>query len=187
MKSHPQTEVNDRRPHFIGGSDARIVMGQDEKVVIRPWQEKRGEVGPAPMRVCGYGSWSTSSIPGRSTEGPSSERCRIRAAHGTSAPSSDVTMPRYGNRRLRRYSCLAQPAAARRSFRPPKKLRLRSHGPGFMNGTMILHRTTSFPQSSCKLVLIRNRLVGACYGIQSVGQKGTTTWRLEYPLRTSQW
>jgi hypothetical protein len=29
-----------------GGSDARIIMGQDEKALIRLWQEKRGEVGP---------------------------------------------------------------------------------------------------------------------------------------------
>jgi predicted phage-related endonuclease len=35
----------DRR-NFIGGSDARIIMGQDEKALIRLWQEKRGEVGP---------------------------------------------------------------------------------------------------------------------------------------------
>src|ERR1700749_1630992 len=32
--------------HFIGGSDARIIMGQDEKALIRLWQEKRGEGGP---------------------------------------------------------------------------------------------------------------------------------------------
>jgi predicted phage-related endonuclease len=35
----------DRR-HFIGGSDARIIMGQDEKALVRLWQEKRGEVEP---------------------------------------------------------------------------------------------------------------------------------------------
>src|SRR5712672_3727402 len=35
----------DRRS-FIGGSDARVIMGQDEKALIRLWQEKRGEVGP---------------------------------------------------------------------------------------------------------------------------------------------
>jgi predicted phage-related endonuclease len=35
----------DRRT-FIGGSDARVIMGQDEKALIRLWQEKRGEVGP---------------------------------------------------------------------------------------------------------------------------------------------
>jgi YqaJ-like viral recombinase domain len=33
------------RRHFVGGSDARIIMGQDEKALIRLWQEKRGEVG----------------------------------------------------------------------------------------------------------------------------------------------
>ena len=35
-----------RRRDFIGGSDARVIMGQDEKALIRLWQEKRGEVGP---------------------------------------------------------------------------------------------------------------------------------------------
>jgi predicted phage-related endonuclease len=35
----------DRR-HFIGGSDARIIMGQDEDELIRLWREKRGEVEP---------------------------------------------------------------------------------------------------------------------------------------------
>jgi predicted phage-related endonuclease len=34
------------RRHFIGGSDAPIIMRQDEKALIRLWQEKRGEVGP---------------------------------------------------------------------------------------------------------------------------------------------
>ena len=34
------------RRNFVGGSDARIIMGQDEKALIRLWQEKRGEVGP---------------------------------------------------------------------------------------------------------------------------------------------
>jgi predicted phage-related endonuclease len=34
------------RRHFIGGSDARIIMGQDEAAVIRLWQEKRGEAEP---------------------------------------------------------------------------------------------------------------------------------------------
>jgi putative phage-type endonuclease len=37
--------VSNRRS-FIGGSDARIIMGQDENALIRLWQEKRGEVGP---------------------------------------------------------------------------------------------------------------------------------------------
>jgi predicted phage-related endonuclease len=36
---------NDRR-YFIGGSDARIIMGDDEGALIRLWQEKRGEIEP---------------------------------------------------------------------------------------------------------------------------------------------
>ena len=35
----------DRRS-FIGGSDARIIMGNDESALIHLWQEKRGEVEP---------------------------------------------------------------------------------------------------------------------------------------------
>jgi predicted phage-related endonuclease len=31
---------------FIGGSDARIIMGNDEAALIRLWREKRGEIGP---------------------------------------------------------------------------------------------------------------------------------------------
>jgi predicted phage-related endonuclease len=35
----------DRRA-FIGGSDARIIMGDDEAVLLRLWREKRGEAEP---------------------------------------------------------------------------------------------------------------------------------------------
>ena len=34
------------RRSFIGGSDARIIMGHDEASLIRLWREKRGEVEP---------------------------------------------------------------------------------------------------------------------------------------------
>jgi predicted phage-related endonuclease len=44
MKSSGNTEV-DRRS-FIGGSDARIIMGNDEANLVRLWREKRGEVEP---------------------------------------------------------------------------------------------------------------------------------------------
>src|SRR6266480_3067680 len=40
-----QTDKLDRRS-FIGGSDARIIMGDDEPALIRLWREKRGEVEP---------------------------------------------------------------------------------------------------------------------------------------------
>jgi predicted phage-related endonuclease len=29
--------------NFFGGSDARIIMGRDEKALLRLWREKRGE------------------------------------------------------------------------------------------------------------------------------------------------
>ena len=35
----------DRR-QFIGGSDARTIMGDDEPALLRLWREKRGEVEP---------------------------------------------------------------------------------------------------------------------------------------------
>src|SRR5579871_4088151 len=34
------------RRSFIGGSDARIIMGSDEAALVRLWGEKRGEVEP---------------------------------------------------------------------------------------------------------------------------------------------
>ena len=34
------------RRYFVGGSDARIIMGNDEAALLRLWQEKRGEIGP---------------------------------------------------------------------------------------------------------------------------------------------
>src|SRR5712672_2800316 len=37
-----QPHKPDRR-NFIGGSDARIIMGKDEKALQRLWREKRGE------------------------------------------------------------------------------------------------------------------------------------------------
>src|SRR6195952_831825 len=40
LKTHAE------RRTFIGGSDARIVMGEDERGLQRLWREKRGEVEP---------------------------------------------------------------------------------------------------------------------------------------------
>ena len=37
----PKVLPNDRR-HFIGGSDARIIMGNDNADLLRLWREKRG-------------------------------------------------------------------------------------------------------------------------------------------------
>ena len=39
------SDSRDRRT-FIGGSDARVIMGDDEASLLRLWREKRGEVEP---------------------------------------------------------------------------------------------------------------------------------------------
>jgi predicted phage-related endonuclease len=47
MMEHPtKREVSTNRRGFIGGSDARIIMGKDEAALVRLWQEKRGEAEP---------------------------------------------------------------------------------------------------------------------------------------------
>jgi len=38
--------MNTERRSFIGGSDARIIMGDDEARLLRLWREKRGDVEP---------------------------------------------------------------------------------------------------------------------------------------------
>jgi len=47
MRSHTfkQEKCSDRR-YFIGGSDARIIMGNDEAALLRLWRGKRGEAEP---------------------------------------------------------------------------------------------------------------------------------------------
>src|SRR5215210_1067482 len=40
------TRFQDQRRTFIGGSDARVIMGLDESALIRLWREKRDEVEP---------------------------------------------------------------------------------------------------------------------------------------------
>src|SRR3974390_3943638 len=47
MENHSKTlSDSGTRRYFIGGSDARIIMGDDEAGLIRLWREKRGEVEP---------------------------------------------------------------------------------------------------------------------------------------------
>src|SRR4051794_10130532 len=41
-----QIEKSVDRRAFIGGSDARIIMGEDETALLRLWREKRGEIEP---------------------------------------------------------------------------------------------------------------------------------------------
>jgi predicted phage-related endonuclease len=46
MKSDVWTKSPGDRRAFIGGSDARIIMGDDETALLRLWREKRGEIEP---------------------------------------------------------------------------------------------------------------------------------------------
>ena len=46
MKSDVWTSRAGDRKHFIGGSDARTIMGSDETALLRLWREKRGEAEP---------------------------------------------------------------------------------------------------------------------------------------------
>ena len=40
------TATSAQRRSFIGGSDARIIMGNDEAALVQLWREKRGEAEP---------------------------------------------------------------------------------------------------------------------------------------------
>ena len=46
MSDNPANAFLSDRRYFIGGSDARIIMGDDEAALIRLWKEKRGEIRP---------------------------------------------------------------------------------------------------------------------------------------------
>ena len=46
MKTTMWKKAGTDRRTFIGGSDARIIMGADEAALVRLWREKRGEVEP---------------------------------------------------------------------------------------------------------------------------------------------
>ena len=39
------------RRAFVGGSDARIIMGNDEAALLRLWREKRGEAEPQDLSL----------------------------------------------------------------------------------------------------------------------------------------
>ena len=46
MKQQTQMLSRPDRSYFIGGSDGRVIMGNDEATLLRLWREKRGEVEP---------------------------------------------------------------------------------------------------------------------------------------------
>ena len=46
LSDSPKSKKRSERRYFIGGSDARIIMGKDEDALLRLWREKRGEIEP---------------------------------------------------------------------------------------------------------------------------------------------
>jgi predicted phage-related endonuclease len=46
MKAINARTVKSERRTFVGGSDARVIMGDDEEALVLLWREKRGEVEP---------------------------------------------------------------------------------------------------------------------------------------------
>ena len=42
----PRLRSPENRRAYIGGSDARIIMGSEEAALIRLWHDKRGEIEP---------------------------------------------------------------------------------------------------------------------------------------------
>jgi hypothetical protein len=46
MKANALDRLHTNRRTFIGGSDARVIMGHDEDALLRLWREKRGETEP---------------------------------------------------------------------------------------------------------------------------------------------
>ena len=51
MMFNVSTKSDDIRRNFVGGSDARIIMGDDEAAILCLWREKRGEVEPKDLSV----------------------------------------------------------------------------------------------------------------------------------------
>src|SRR5258706_15381151 len=45
LQTHKTLSAPGRR-HFIGGSDAPVIMGNDEKALLRLWREKSGQAEP---------------------------------------------------------------------------------------------------------------------------------------------
>ena len=53
MRSDVWTKPYESRRTFIGGSDARIIMGSDEAALIGLWREKRGEAEAGDRPIAG--------------------------------------------------------------------------------------------------------------------------------------
>jgi predicted phage-related endonuclease len=97
MKSNSWTKPYENRRSFIGGSDARIIMGTDETALLLLWQEKRGEAEPEDLSgnlVVQLGN-ATEDLNRTWYERNAGRRARAPMGSGQ-APSSPSNRPRYG-------------------------------------------------------------------------------------------
>ena len=78
----------DRRA-FIGGSDARIIMGAEETALIRLWREKRGEAPPG-------GPFRQPDRPARPSDG-ASESAMVRTERRPADQRRSTTRPAPGD------------------------------------------------------------------------------------------
>src|SRR3984957_1258287 len=69
MSINLRTDITSRPParkgrrHYIGGSDARIIMGANEDALLRLWREKRGEVEPEDLSANLVVQLGTATVP----------------------------------------------------------------------------------------------------------------------------
>ena len=99
MKSDWGTKPYESHRYFIGGSDARVIMGSDEAALVRLWQEKRGEaepedlsgVGKKPQKAEDRDSWELQKK-AAATESLAARRVAIAIAHGKEATGTGSCM-----------------------------------------------------------------------------------------------
>ena len=74
--------LHDRR-HFISGPDARIIMGKDEKALLRLWREKLGEADPSDVVQLSLATWDLNRRRFELHSGHHISRIQLRAVHRT--------------------------------------------------------------------------------------------------------
>ena len=76
------------RRSFIGGSDARIIMGDDEAALVRLWRQKRGEVEPEDLSgnlIVQLGPGDRTTSIGSGTSAIVGKRSRTHSAAGSAS------------------------------------------------------------------------------------------------------
>jgi predicted phage-related endonuclease len=63
MGIHAALQNSADRRQFIGGSDARTIMGDDEAALVRLWREKQGEAEPEDLSGTSLSSLAWSPNP----------------------------------------------------------------------------------------------------------------------------